>query len=99
VPAAGGNLIGFPATLNARYSDRSGLRTAEAIVGVAGVLSGIIMIAESYQDIQDCDAYGYCCQHSKVDNPLLFGGEQGAFFGLLDMMPRGDQCFSTVSGN
>ena len=74
VPAAGGNLIGGPATLHADYVDRSGLRTAGVVVGVAGVLSGIIMIAESYQDVQECDGYGYCYRHSKVNDPLLFGG-------------------------
>ena len=74
VPAAGANLIGGPATLHAYYVDRSGLRTAGAVVGVVGVLSGIIMIAESYSDDLVCDGYGYCYRHSKVNDPLLVGG-------------------------
>ena len=74
VPVFGGSLLGGPATLHADYVDRSGLRTAGVVVGVVGVLGGIVMIAESYQDSDECDGYGYCYRHSKVNDPLLVGG-------------------------
>ena len=74
VPVAGPSMIGGPATLHAHYEDRSGLRTAGAIVGVVGAVSGIIMIAESFHDHYDCDDFGNCYRHSDVNHPLLAGG-------------------------
>ena len=74
VPAGGAQFIGGPATLRAEYVDRSGLRTAGVVIGVVGVVSGIVMIAESFHDRQVCDEYGYCYLHSEVNDPLLVGG-------------------------
>ena len=73
VPAAGGGIIGGPATIHAQYIDRSGYRTAGGIVGVAGLVGGIVMIAESVHDHLVCDDFG-CYRHSDVNDPLLVGG-------------------------
>lgn len=74
VPAEGTPIITGPSTLHAHYKDNSGIRTAGAVVGIAGTIGGIVMIFESFQDKQVCDTFGNCYTHQDVNGALLAGG-------------------------
>jgi len=64
VPLAPVN-IEQPSTLRAEYIDRSGYRTAGAVVGIGGILTGIVMVAASLTT-------GHGDDH--VNGPLMGGG-------------------------
>jgi hypothetical protein len=54
------------------YADRSGLRAAGWIIGIAGLVGGIVMIVASADGPEVCDVYGNC--ERQVDGALLAGG-------------------------
>lgn len=62
-----------PSELRAEYVDRSGLRTAGAIVAVAGPLGGLAMVlAGTYQGGGNvCDVYGSCSNLGDDNNLTL----------------------------
>ena len=80
IPVEGPQVIAGPSTLHAHYADRSGLRTAGAVVGIVGTIGGIVMMFESVHDKEACDAYGDCHMQSDVNGALLAGGI-GVFIG------------------
>ncbi len=80
IPVEGPQVIAGPSTLHAHYADRSGLRTAGALVGIVGTIGGIVMMFESVHDKETCDAFGYCQTQTDVSGALLAGGI-GVFIG------------------
>ncbi len=68
---AGGVLLTAPSTIRASYDDRSGARVAGAVILVAGIIGGIVMVVAS-ADHQTCDDAGDC--RGDVNGPLLAGG-------------------------
>ncbi len=80
IPAEGGGLIAGPSTLHAQYVNRSGIRTAGAVIGIVGTIGGIVMMFESVHDKDVCDDFGYCYRHEDVNGALLAGGI-GVFIG------------------
>jgi hypothetical protein len=73
VPAASGVLSG-PAVLRADYIDKSGVRTAGAVIGIGGLIGGIVMIVASVGSDQVCNDAGSCYPHDNVNGTLLGGG-------------------------
>jgi hypothetical protein len=80
LPVPGFQVIPDSSTIHAHYVDRSGQRTAGYIVGIVGGIAGIIMMFESFDSHDVCDAYGDCYTHSDVNGPLFAGGI-GVFIG------------------
>jgi hypothetical protein len=74
VPAFGPAVIEGPSLIRGHYSDRSGVRAAGWVVGIAGLVGGIVMIAASAQDDTECDPDGFCHRHETANAPLLVGG-------------------------
>lgn len=74
VPAPEPIVISGPSTIHGDYTDRSGLRTASWIVGVAGAVGGLLLVVASAQSENVCDAYGDCYTHETASGPLLAAG-------------------------
>jgi hypothetical protein len=74
VPAYGPAVVNGPSLIRGSYSDRSGVRVAGWVIGVAGLVGGIVMIAASASRDDVCDADGYCYRHETANGPLLVGG-------------------------
>jgi hypothetical protein len=67
-------VITHPSVLKGEYLDRSGVRVAGLVIGVAGVIGGTIMMVVSVHRNDVCDDAGFCYYHQDVDGPLLAGG-------------------------
>ncbi|HEX3776540.1 MAG TPA: hypothetical protein VHV51_18840 [Polyangiaceae bacterium] len=74
VPVWSPTMINGPSLLNASYTDRGGLRAAGWVIGIAGAVGGIVMIAASLHEHDECDPDGFCQEHDTADGGLLFGG-------------------------
>jgi hypothetical protein len=70
----GATFVSGPSTLHAQYVDRSGIRTAGAVIGIVGTLGGLVMVLASIHEEHTCDSYGYCYRHDEVNDPLLVSG-------------------------
>jgi hypothetical protein len=66
--------IAGPSRLRASYVDRSAVRATGWVVGVAGVIGGVVMIASSGRRETVCDLNGVCFRRSTSNEGLLFGG-------------------------
>jgi|GEM_PF-2192753 len=75
VPAYGPVVLNGPSLVRASYVDRSGLRVAGWVIGIAGLVGGIVMIAESASE-GPCnpDPDGFCDRHETLNAPLFVGG-------------------------
>lgn len=80
VPVEQTVFIGGSSTLHAHYVDRSGIRTAGAVIGIVGTIGGLVMIMASIHEERTCDGYGYCYRHDQTSDPLLISGI-GLFLG------------------
>jgi hypothetical protein len=67
-------LIRGPSEIRGSYIDRSGTRTAGAVVGIGGTLAGIVMLAAAESSDNVCDSYGYCYRKATIDGTLAAGG-------------------------
>jgi hypothetical protein len=74
VPVRGPVVVGGPATLHGEYIDRSALRTAGMIIGVAGTVGGFVMVVAAANSGADCDFNGFCVSRGTIDGGLLAGG-------------------------
>ena len=74
VPTYGPVVINGPSLIRGSYSDHSGLRATGWVIGVAGLVGGIVMVAASANDEFVCDPDGFCHHHETADAPLLVGG-------------------------
>lgn len=74
VPVPGPTVIRGPAVLRGSYTDRSGLRIAGWVIGIAGLVGGVVMIVDSVHDHEVCDENGFCYEHETADGGLLAGG-------------------------
>ncbi len=99
VPVWGATAIRGPSVLRASYTDRGALRATGWVVGIAGLVGGIVMIAASVHAHEECDPSGYCFEHDTADGGLLVGGigvivASGIVGGIL--ISQRDQAFITV---
>jgi hypothetical protein len=74
VPVRGPVVLNGPATLRGEYIDRSTLRAAGLIVGVAGAIGGFIMVVASAQNGAVCDVNGICVSNGTTNGALLATG-------------------------
>ncbi len=74
VPVHGPVILNGPATLRGEYIDRSAVRAAGLIVGVAGAVGGFIMVVASAQNGAVCDINGICVSNGTTNVPLLATG-------------------------
>jgi hypothetical protein len=74
VPLRGPVVLAGPATLRAEYVDRSTLRAAGLIIGVAGAIGGFAMVVASADTGAVCDFSGFCVSTGSTDVPLLVTG-------------------------
>jgi hypothetical protein len=74
VPAYEPAFIQGPSVIRGAYTDRSGLRAAGWVIGIAGVVGGIVMIAASARTEDVCDPDGFCERRETANGPLLVGG-------------------------
>lgn len=74
VPVPGPVVVGGPATLHGEYIDRSALRAAGLIIGVAGTIGGFVMVVVAANNGADCDFNGICVSRGTTDGGLLAGG-------------------------
>ncbi len=88
-----------PSTLHAEFADRSGVRAAGVVVGVAGIVGGIVMFAEAVGTRQVCDPSG-CYEADRVNGGLVAGGVVTILVGsivgsILALQP--DRAYLTVT--
>ena len=74
VPVRGPVILNGPAILRGEYVDRSILRAAGLIIGVAGAVGGFIMVVASAQNGAVCNINGICVSNGTTDTPLLVTG-------------------------
>jgi hypothetical protein len=74
VPAPEPVVINGPSTVHGNYIDRSGLRVAGWVIGIAGTVGGIVMVVASANNQNVCDTFGNCYNREKTNGPLLAGG-------------------------
>jgi hypothetical protein len=74
VPVPEAAVIAGPSIVSAEYVDRSVVRDAGTVVGVAGVAGGLAMIIASAHSQQVCDLRGFCTWLRSFDGPLLAAG-------------------------
>ena len=75
VPASQPVVLDEPSVVHGHYTDRSGLRAAGLVVGIAGTVGGIVMIVASADGTETvCDVDGNCFDRTRVNGPLLAGG-------------------------
>jgi len=82
VPVHSSILIDGPAEIRGKYIDRSGTRTAGAIVGIGGMLTGVVMLAAAERNNEVCDGYGHCYSRDTINGTLAAGGV-GVILGSL----------------
>jgi hypothetical protein len=82
VPVAPVRIDG-PAVLRADYTDRSALRTAGVVIGLAGIVGGAVMIVESFGSEQVCNADGSGCYEKDHTNGGLVLGGIGVMVGSI----------------
>ncbi len=74
VPVRGPIVLDGPATLHGEYVDRSVLRAAGLVIGVAGAVGGFVMVVASAQNGAACDVNGFCISNGTTNVPLLATG-------------------------
>jgi hypothetical protein len=75
VPVAEPVMIGGPSSVHAEYVDRTGLRIAGWVIGIAGSVTGAILIAVSSRGSEVvCDSNDDCFRQQRYDGGLLAGG-------------------------
>lgn len=65
--------VSAPSLVRAQYIDRSNLRTAGAVVGVVGVLTGMVLMVAAVHNETDCGAYS-CITRADLNGGLVAGG-------------------------
>lgn len=81
VPVAGLRTISEPSLIRAHYVDRSDFRTAGVLIGVLGAIGGLVMIAVSVHDEQQCNG-DTCTTGPTVDDGWAVAG-LGVFAGSV----------------
>jgi hypothetical protein len=81
VPVAGLRIISEPSLIQAHYVDRSDLRTAGVLIGIVGALGGLVMMAVSVHDEQQCSG-DTCTTRPTVDGGWALAG-LGVFAGSI----------------
>ncbi len=92
-------MIQGPSEIRGHYVDRSGTRTAGALIGIGGTLTAVVMLAASQSHARVCDEFGYCYGRTQA-NGALVGGGIGVLLGSIIvgavMVSQRDEAVITV---